>query len=136
MSSKAFDVEKGPVAVSSRQELPGPDATELRAPRRETAGEGGSKRSEMGQVRHATSAANATGVHSVPARSAATSSGEVLRPVEELPLSGGDIDAGIELERATKSFSHNRLHFDAGTWRVLGVRKGSCCDRQVRLCLP
>ena len=53
-----------------------------------------------------------------------------MRPVEVEPLKSGDIDSGIELERSNHQFMHHALQFDAGTWRVLQVRKGSCCDRQ------
>ena len=57
-------------------------------------------------------------------------SGDALRPVEEEAPRSGEIDAGIELERSNHEFLHNGLHFAAGTWRVLNVKKGSCCDRQ------
>ena len=53
-----------------------------------------------------------------------------LRPIEVQSLPAGEIDSGMELECSTHPFLHNGLHFDAGTWRVLQVRKGSCCDRQ------
>jgi hypothetical protein len=56
--------------------------------------------------------------------------GVALRPVELAPLADGEIDSGIQLERADHQFLHHGLHFDEGTWRVLQVRKGSCCDRQ------
>ena len=56
--------------------------------------------------------------------------GVQLRPVELSPLADGAIDSGIELEQSDHQFLHQGLHFDAGTWRVLQVRKGSCCDRQ------
>ena len=56
--------------------------------------------------------------------------GDVLRPFEEDAPRNGEIDAGIELERSNHEFLHNGLHFAAGTWRVLNVRKESCCDRQ------
>jgi hypothetical protein len=56
--------------------------------------------------------------------------GMQLRPVELVPLADGAIDSGIELEKSDHQFLHQGLCFDAGTWRVLQVRKGSCCDRQ------
>jgi hypothetical protein len=55
---------------------------------------------------------------------------DVLRPVDEVPPRNGEIDAGMELERSNREFLHNGLLFDAGTWRVLSVRAGSCCERQ------
>jgi len=56
--------------------------------------------------------------------------GKAMRPVEVTPLKDGDIDSGIELERSNHEFLHHGIRFDAGTWRVLNVRKGSCCERQ------
>jgi hypothetical protein len=56
--------------------------------------------------------------------------GVKLRPVELSPLADGAIDSGIELEQSDHQFLHHGLHLDAGTWRVLQVRKGSCCVRQ------
>ena len=56
--------------------------------------------------------------------------GQAVRPVELTPLKDGEIDSGIELERSNHEFMHHGLHFDAGTWRVLRVRRGSCCERQ------
>ena len=56
--------------------------------------------------------------------------GVKLRPVELSPLADGAIDSGIELEQSDHQFLHHGLHLDAGTWRVLQVRKSSCCVRQ------